>query len=1011
MAGKSAHPLGDSRSPLVVKALAEICLRCPSDSKTLVVPSYLYGRQLLETLVRHAGGWLNLRLATPVSLALDCCASTISEKGMAFAADIALEAIFTDVYFEEKKDYFPAEAGPGLVAAVQKAIGELRLAGIQPADLTRINSIARDKAKDLSTLMAAYEQSLARHNYLDEAGLYRLAAGSPSLDGEMVILPESLRVNSLARRFLESCAGERAVVIAEDPVVGLNIPARRWTVPRKKPVGPLSFLFEPDANPFAKPEIEMFSAVGERNEAREVVRRILSAKIPFDRVEIVATDYGTYSRILDDLQGEIEGLQFTFAGGLPQQRSRPARALASFAAWLRDDFPDSILRHLFMAGDLRTPDGVGGRQAAGILRQAMIGWGIARYSERLDAHCRTIQAEVEKEEDADRVAELEERLARAKAVSDSVRSIVALVPPDDSPLNLYLDAAAGFLKGHVGASSESDGQVMAQILKGLDLLSRHAHRAVDRKDVAYHLESVIRSVRVNVSGPRPGHVHVTGLHGAGFSGRSVNFVLGLDEGRFPGGAIQDPVLLDAERSMLSPDLLYAAHKSQDKTYQFAEYFARVRGNVTLSFSAFDLSDNRRSFPSSVLLQAFRLFTGVPDADYKALQAALGTPVGFLDGGFPVSRGDWWLSQLSSERILLDAQDSVLKAYPHLARGRVAEEAHREPIATPHDGRLAPDKAFDPRSDGSRSISPSSLEPYARCPRRYFFHTVMRIRPPEELAYEPGQWLDPRNRGALLHEFYQRFLGYLAGQRVRRDPARHQDLASRMLNEVIEEWKVLIPPPSASVFEFEREGLQRSLSVFLREEVGRRSPGFPAYFEASFGMGASSEISLPEPVEVRLPGGGSFKASGRVDRIDRLDGGVGWDVWDYKTGGTYGYRAKGYVAGGTQLQHVIYAITTEQMLRKAGEKSPRVVSSGYIFPTEKGEGKRFPRPTSRIADGLKTIEDLFNRMADGVFLATADGCKFCDYDSVCAADREARWKALLELGDASAISMEEIRGRD
>ena len=725
----------------------------------------------------------------------------------------------------------------------------------------------------------------------------------------------------------------------------------------------------------------------------------------------MAVDYGTYSRLLDDLQSEICGLRFTFAGGLPPQRSRPARSLAAFAEWIKDDFPDSVLRNLYAGGDLKTPDGVGGRQAASVLQQSMIGSGIARYPGRLDAHCQSLEVEIGEEDDPDRITVLRDLLTRARSVSASLKSLVALIPPDSSPLKKYIEAAIGFLKGHVAVLSESDGQVMSHLIEGLGLLSRHSDRSTERKDVALHLESVIRSVRVDISSPQPGKVHVTGLHGAGLSGRSIHFVLGLDEGRFPGNVIQDPVLLDDERSALSSDLPSAAERAHEKIYQLAEYLARARGQVTLSFSAFDLSDNRRSFPSPVLLQAFRLSSGNPDADYKVLQDAMGPPVGFLDGKFAMSRDDWWLSQLASERLLIDAQESVLKTYPKLACGRAANASRKEPQATTYDGKLIPDNVFDPRSDGSRAISSSSLESYAQCPRRYFFRTVLRIRPFEELTYEPGKWLDPKNRGTLLHEFYQRFLGDLAGKGLRRDPAKHRELASRMLDMVTEEWRDAIPPPSESVFEFEREELQRSLSVFLSEEIGRRSLGFPKHFEVSFGVGGSSGISLPDPVEIRLPGGGKFKASGRIDRIDHLDAGSRWEVWDYKTGSSYGYHAKGYVSGGRQLQHILYSIAAERILKNAGESSPKIIVSGYLFPTEKGEGKCFPRATSRMAEGLKTIEDLFDRMAAGMFVGTAEGCKFCDYDSICPADREQRWKELAQLGDGEVVAMGDIRERE
>src|SRR5690606_41890162 len=51
-----------------------------------------------------------------------------------------------------------------------------------------------------------------------------------------------------------------------------------------------------------------------------------------------------------------------------------------------------------------------------------------------------------------------------------------------------------------------------------------------------------------------GCLHLSDLEHGGFAGREAVFLVGLDADRFPGSGGQDPLLLDADRRALSPEL-------------------------------------------------------------------------------------------------------------------------------------------------------------------------------------------------------------------------------------------------------------------------------------------------------------------------------------------------------------------------------------------------------------------------------------------------------------------------
>ena len=75
------------------------------------------------------------------------------------------------------------------------------------------------------------------------------------------------------------------------------------------------------------------------------------------------------------------------------------------------------------------------------------------------------------------------------------------------------------------------------------------------------------------------------------------FIVGLDDGRFPGAGLQDPILLDEERKRLSKNLRTSSGELARRIDLFAVLFARLRGTITLSYSCYDLADDREMFPA------------------------------------------------------------------------------------------------------------------------------------------------------------------------------------------------------------------------------------------------------------------------------------------------------------------------------------------------------------------------------------------------------------------------------
>ena len=87
-------------------------------------------------------------------------------------------------------------------------------------------------------------------------------------------------------------------------------------------------------------------------------------------------------------------------------------------------------------------------------------------------------------------------------------------------------------------------------------------------------------MHVGADRPRPGHLHVSSLATAGFAGRPLVFVVGLEEGRVFPAPFEDPILLDAERERIDPALARAGDRTDEAVYaalsRLAAMSARAR---------------------------------------------------------------------------------------------------------------------------------------------------------------------------------------------------------------------------------------------------------------------------------------------------------------------------------------------------------------------------------------------------------------------------------------------------
>ena len=864
--------------PRQIRALAEFCRDHRLDEKVLLGPNRRVGQQWLDACARTGQPAVNVRLHTPLSLALALAGPKLN--GRQFITPLGRVVLAARLLKQLGAGYLGG-LRPSLALAERLAatLHDLRLAGVEPKDLERGRFEAPDKGRDLLALLRGYRQELDRLRLVDDADVFRLARGALPAD-VLVLAPDDLDLSALD--FL--------------PVTRLPVD-------------------EPPAPEFT----DAFTATGETNELREVLRRCLANGWPLDQVEVLHTDPGTYVPRCYEL-AETLGVPVTFAEGIPVRYSRPGRALIAWLAWSSDDFPQTALVAMIRDGLL---EGIPGNLAAA-LRVVPIGFGRDRYLPQLDAQIAGCQKQAE-EADAEHQPVLRRRREALLALRAPVARLLALAsrPP--------LEAAAEFLTKHARCLNELDNYAREVLQERIAELASWLPAGDDTINVREWLLALLRETSVLGQGPRPGHLYVARWENGGHSGRAHTFIVGLDADRFPPAGRQDPVLLDSEREPLG------LARSQDRRSEAARAFerlrARLRGTVTASYPSRNVADDSELFPG-VVLPAAKTAATAPAAETEAL-----------------SETEWWLWRLCAAGPVRNAAALVGECFPWLGRGQRAAAQRASDAFTAFDGHVpAAGPDLDPAVSADRLFSPHRLETVGTCPLRYFYQYALGLQEPEELELDTDRWLPPSEFGKLLHEVFHRHL---------RDGVALADV----LQQRIERYREKFPPPNEGVFRRDCRRLQRAIRIFAAEKFD----GKPIDLESDI-----------KDVPVALPDGTTIHLQGRIDRVDETNAGLA--LWDYKTGSPARYRTKrdDPFNGGRILQHAVYI-----ELARAHYGKPVVSFGYFFPTEKgRGERIVFtPDQLAGAPELLARLRGLI--AAGRFHATTAvDDCRRCDYRAVC-----------------------------
>jgi ATP-dependent helicase/DNAse subunit B len=904
---------------------------------TIVVPTRLLGLHLQRTLARVLpNGHVNLRFCGLEDLLPP--GRHAPRLGLELLCDqIARDEISTGGYFA------PVRETRGFRDALLETFKDLEQASITP-EAFRAAGGKSGKLFELATAYKTYRSWLTDHEFVTESDLF-LKSEISNLESE-IFLFGFYDLTAVQKQFVTTLAPSTIFFpwvehhTYAEPLFDWFKSQRYELVGRAPSRGAVAG----DAAD-TKPSTTIVSAPGETSEVREAVREALAFASgegrTFNDVAILSRSREQYDAILRDTFGNL-GVKAYFRGGRPLSELPDARLLLLLLETIRSKFGRASVM------ELACHLGPNSRWDALSVQLGIVG-GKQQWLERLEAASAQPVKQPDVSDDSHRG---EWRRRTAEQSLNFVKKLDSLVGalPDETTWSEYAGALVAAFRALGGKTDaiikcvESLGELGAfQPKVSFDGFAEYCQRALEA--------GVDQQEKFGGGGVFVGDV---------MSARGVSWplviVLGLVEKSFPRVVREDPLLLDEERSRISPKLARKLDGYEEERLLFSLTTATARKKLVLSYPRLELATSRPRLASFLLLE----HAGA--ASFKALEAKIRAE----HGRIPLSPVRKVQDPLDERELDLAALESLADTSPYLrhvspllADGVANVRTRwREHALTPHDGLFGATDALKLLGDRfgleKLVISATSLEDFFSCPFYYLQKHVLDIEPWEEP--EAALSIDALDLGSLYHAILEEHYKSHAPDIV--------PVAEKYFREFERRGVTGYP----TVWDIKKQIIVEELTAFVERDRKASTGWKPATFEKEF-----HGIAVAPPVRLR----------GKIDRIDLSDDQSRARVLDYKTGRQPHGSRDDSLSGGETLQLPLYILAAQQLL-------PDVVveSASYLYFTLRGGYRTitFTRGAldsqrGELTGALDTAARMIRRGLFGQY-ATVEGCRNCEFRPIC-----------------------------
>ncbi len=783
---------------------------------------------------------------------------------------------------------------------------------------------------------------------------------------------------------------------------------------------------------------ELVVAPNGRQELRWAIRQILKTAgegVPFHRMAVLYRQTDAYGALVRE-EMELAGVPVAGPDTTPLSQRAAGRTLLGLLRLSAGELSRDEVMVWLTSCPVRSPDrGRGGQVSATqwdlISRQAGIVRGREQWSDRLDRYGARMSelasrsAELGEMSEA-KVAGLRQQAGASQALKGFIAKLAADVEPprDGSSWAKFSSWARGLMQAYFdrrvelpAAEADSEQRIaeLLQELEGADDLEAGPSLSVFVQAVSEALESAMGRL-----GPTGQGVFVGPLGAAIGLEFELVHVVGMVEGALPPKTRDDPLVPDRERRRAGGQEQGLALQQARRDEERYDYLAALAtgGRRVLSFPVSDPAGGRAQHPSRWFLEEAAALEGAPVYTFT-LHAMSDRP---------------WLSRISSDESSFETGDHETPAdlhdydvasvwrwrrarrrvalHPlvgatHLGRGLELDAGRRSHRLTPWDGDVSGattgTQGIDPTEQPSDS--PSSLERWARCPFSHLLANELglgALERPEEITT-----ISPADKGLLIHRVLEHFFSEVTEQGAFPRASQpwsedHRATLHRVAARAFGDVESSGATGKAVLWELERHDILSDLDSFLEADSRQREHfgTATAHVESRFGMADSGSARSWPAASIELPDGGGLRFHGLIDRVDVTESGDEALVIDYKTGSAAPYRgvADDRIDRGQRLQLPVYSLAVRGALG-----SQVNVRAAYWFVSHRGGYKMVPsEPVAldAVLDGFEgAVSTIVSGVRGGLFPANPgqpdrgsfENCRYCDFDSLCPANRDVSWR--------------------
>lgn len=289
-----------------------------------------------------------------------------------------------------------------------------------------------------------------------------------------------------------------------------------------------------------------------------------------------------------------------------------------------------------------------------------------------------------------------------------------------------------------------------------------------------------------------------------------------------------------------------------------------------------------------------------------------------------------------------------------------------------------------------SLSATSVKTFLDCQRKFYFGTVIKVKPEENVEIDLGVWLEKNIQGDFIHEALKEYVkqSFVDGrvqnlipdkQKIQNVIETHKKIDEDLLNSIIDKLDKTyscLYPALKEVHAYELSILTNAIRSEIEYIIKNLSKSYPV----------ATEWTSDTQAEIE---GMRFSKNSRIDRIDYNIKEGSYTIVDYKvkspgSANTFKqeHNGKQEIEENSNVQEYLYYLIVNEYLKKHGIKE---TVNAFVFRLVMTNEGVVPSDLmysgNIISDKVKKIKDAYNNKS---WKCTEDNkkCDYCDYKSIC-----------------------------